>query len=290
MSLIDILNTLVLSLIMFSIGASLTRKDFKNVYKSPQAPLLGLFLQMVFLPALAYGLLLFSNLNPYLKTGIFIVTLCPGGTTSNFISYLVNADTALSVSLTTINSLMIMITIPVLANLGVAYYLGTEVGISIPFGQTLLQVFLIILLPVIIGVLFNEKQPDWSAKIQEPLKYLNIILLGLVFGIRAFANENSGGSGITIDDMINILPMALAIHLGSMFLSFWITRVLKFSATKAVTIGIEVGLQNTALALLVAGTMLANPEITKPAIVFGVFTFFTTLGFGWGGMRLVKRK
>lgn len=285
MNLIDLLNTLVLALIMFSIGASLRIKDFIQVFKNPKGPVLGLVLQMVFLPLFTFCILLFSDLDPYLKVGVFIVSLCPGGTTSNFISYLVKADIALSIALTTLNSLIIMVTVPIFVNVGVHYFIGTTDGAYIPVGQTLLQVFTIIIIPVILGVWFNEKQRMLSKAIQEPLKYINVGLLALVYGVRAFAGKQSGGSGITLDDILLILPVALLVHLGSMITSYFISRAFQFNVAKSVTIGIEVGLQNTALALLVAGTMVGNSEMTKPALVFGIFTFFTTLAFGWIGMR-----
>ena len=285
MGLIDILNTGVLALIMLSIGASLTVADFRRVLNEPKTAITGLLLQMVFLPLLAFLLLQFSHLDPYLKVGILIVALCPGGTTSNFISYLVGADIALSISLTTVNSLIILVTIPVFANLGLTFFLGETAGLTLPIGATVAQVFGIILLPVMVGVWFNETYPSWSKRLETPLKYVNILLLALVFGIRGLADQESGGSGLTFHDFGLILPMALAIHSLSMLGSYGMARWLNYSNVQSVTIGIEVGLQNTALALLVSGTLIGNETMMKPAIVFGLFTFFTTLAFGWFGVK-----
>lgn len=288
MTFIDIINTAVLALIMFSIGASMTFEDVKRVFAKPKAPLLGIFLQMVFLPVLGFVILLFTNLDPFLKAGIFMVTLCPGGTTSNFISYLVNADIALSVAMTSVNSLLILLSIPILANLGLNYYLGEFGEISIPVGQTILQVFGIILVPAIMGIQFNQHFANWSQAMRQPLKIINIVLLAIVFLIRGLGDPSQGGSGINSQDIFDILPVALAVHLASMIGSYLIVKTLKFPDIQAITIGIEVGLQNTALALLVTGTLVNNANLVKPAIVFALFSFFTTLLFAVIGKRFAK--
>lgn len=283
---IDILISGSLALIMFGIGASLKPHDFRNVFLYPKALVLGLVLQMFFLPLFVWAITLCTDLNPFFKAGLFIVALCPGGTTSNFISYIVKAEVALSISLTTVNSILILFTIPFFTGIGLDYYLENNQAISLPVGETVLQVFLITLLPAILGLLFNHFFTKFSTSIQQPLKYINVLLLGLVFSIKFFAGESQGGSGITTEEIIAILPAALAVNLGSMLISYALARLIQLDNRQAVTIGIEVGLQNTTLALLVTGTLLANNEMTKPALVFAMFSFFTTLAFAW----IAKRK
>lgn len=280
MNFIDVLISSVLALIMFGIGASLEPRDFKNVFLYPKALITGLGLQMVFLPIFVFLIALFSNLSPELKVGLFIISLCPGGTTSNFISYLIKAEVALSISLTIINSLIILFTIPVLSSLALEYFLSAKTSIALPFGQTIAQIFLITLLPALLGTFFTV-----SEKIQKPLKYINIALLALVFGIKFFAGESSGGSGISMDDIITILPYALLVNVGSILVSYYFSRIIRINIRKSTTIGIEVGLQNTTLALLVTGTLIGNNEMSKPALVFAIFSFFTTLLFAWLTMR-----
>ena len=109
---IDYLLSAVLMLITFAIGSSLRFADFENIFKKSKPLYLGLFLQMVFLPICAFIIAELVNLPPAEKVGLIIVAICPGGTTSNFISYLIKADTALAVALTAINSLLILLSIP----------------------------------------------------------------------------------------------------------------------------------------------------------------------------------
>ncbi len=288
MDFINVLISSVLALIMFGIGASLKPSDFRNVFLYPKALLTGLGLQMIFLPIFVFFIAFFSNLSPLLKVGLFIIALCPGGTTSNFISYLIRAEVALSISLTIINSIIILFTIPTLSSFALDYFIHAKTDIQLPFFQTIAQIFIITLLPAALGTLFNLKFADFSNRIQQPLKYINMVLLALVFGIKFFAGESSGGSGISLEDVINILPYALLVNIGSIIISYYFSRSIDIDIRQATTIGIEVGLQNTTLALLVTSTLIGSDEMSKPALVFAIFSFFTTLLFAWLSMKQLK--
>lgn len=283
---IDILISIVLGLIMFGIGSSLRFKNFTTMFREKKPFMNGLTLQMVFLPLFAILIATFSDLSPELKVGFFIVSICPGGTTSNFISYIVNADVALSIALTCINSILILITIPLLTDFAIENFIGKNTIAGISIIHTFFQVLFILLIPAILGVVFNETLHPVSKKIQKPLKFINTILLGLVFGIKFFADSGAGGSGISQTDIINLLPYCLLLHFGSMIFSYIMSRKLSINKIKSTTIGIEVGLQNTALALLVTGTLIGNNEMTKPALVFAIFSFFTTLFFASFTMKV----
>lgn len=282
---IDILISLVLAVIMFGIGSSLRFRDFKSLFNNKKPVYTGLSLQMVFLPVFAFLIAYFSPLSPELKVGLFIISICPGGTTSNFISYLAKADVALSISLTGINSILIVVTIPFLSNLSISSFIGDSAVANISVWNSFLQVLFILLIPALLGNLFNEKLPSYSKRIQRPLKVINTLLLALVFGIKFFANENSGGSGISQSDIFEILPYCLLLHFGAMFFSYFFARLTSINNYQSTTIGIEVGLQNTTLAILVTGTMIGNNEMTKPSLVYAIFSFFTTLAFAYITMR-----
>ena len=113
------------------------------------------------------------------------------------------------------------------------------------------------------------------------MKYFTTFLLALVFAIKIFAGKDQGGSGLEMHDMIIILPVILFIHFSSMFFSFLLSKSIKIEQFRALTIGIEVGLQNTTLALLITSVYLANNEISKPSVVYAMFSFFTTILFGY---------
>ena len=271
----------VLMLIMFAIGATLRFSDFRRIFWRPRSLILGLVLQMLFLPALTFAVLSVTNLDPLLKVGFMIVSFCPGGTTSNFVSYLINADVALSISLTTINSFLILLTIPLGTNLALNYFLDTQSTFVLPFADTMTRVFFIILLPAFLGLLFNYYLPKLSVSVRYPLKVINVILLASIYAIKYFADQDNGGAGLEWTEVRTILPVAMILQIVSMLIAYYSATPFITRKTSCVTIGIEVGLQNTTLALVIATVFLSNEQMGKPALVYAMFSFFTTIAFAW---------
>lgn len=265
--------------IMFSLGTSLRIKDFQRVTQQKEAVGLGLLLQMVLLPLLALIIAWIAPLRAEWKLGLFIVSLCPGGATSNFISYLVNADTALSVSLTCVNSFLILISVPLMVNLSVEVFLGQNDSYNISLLDTALDMFYVILLPVTLGVLFRHFLPHWVFSLKEILKISSTIILASVFAFKIFWEQND--ALISWSDIIELLPYCFLLHFLAITLSYAMSKWILSDKKQSVTIGIEVGLQNTALALLITDEMMDNALIGYPALVFAMFTFFTTFGFAW---------
>lgn len=277
---INLLISFVLILISFGIGASLTFSDFFTFLKKPKALILGLFSQILLLPLISIFLLSFFDIDPLYKFGFILLSLCPGGSTSNFISHLLNLEAALSILLTSINSFIILLTLPLGIKLASFYYLGDQFSQVVTFSDTGLQVLLIIVIPAILGILFKNKWEILAEKVQRILKLLNLVLLFAVFAIKFFAKKEDGGGGIASEDIGILLPPALIIHVLAMVLALLISQsVLKRKLT-SITISVEVGLQNTTLALLIAGGF-SELAIAKPALVYAIFSFFTTFGIAY---------
>ena len=283
---IDFYISLAIALIMFGIGTSLSTKEFNNQFKAPKAIFLGLILQLLLLPAVALFASSFTNLSDELKMGIFIVSICPGGATSNFISYIVKADTALSVTLTVLNSFLILITIPILLELGLNVYHLTDVDGKLVLGASIFKLLSLLIFPIFLGVLFNSKQPQLCSKIKFPVKVITTILLAVVFGIKFFGATTIGGSGIQTEEILALLVPCISVHFISMIVSYLIARKCRANALQSITIAIEVGLQNTALALLICSALLSSNELSKPALVIALFSFFTTLVFAYLSKKL----
>ena len=283
---IDSYISLAIALIMFGIGTSLSAKEFNDQFKAPKAIFLGLILQLLLLPAVALLVSSFTNLSDELKMGIFIVSICPGGATSNFISYIVKADTALSVTLTVLNSFLILITIPILLEFGLNVYHLTDVDGKLVLGASIFKLLSLLIFPIFLGVLFNSKQPQLASKIKFPVKVVTTILLAVVFGIKFFGATKIGGSGIQTEEILALLGPCMSVHFISMIGSYLIARKCRANALQSITIAIEVGLQNTALALLICSDLLGSNELSKPALVIALFSFFTTLVFAYLGKKL----
>lgn len=279
MAVIDIVISITLGFIMFGIGSSLRMRDFIRTFARSKALYTGLSLQLVFLPLLAVFIISFAPIDPIWKLGIFIVSISPGGTSSNLISYIARADVALSVTLTSFNSLIILFSIPLLTNFAISYYGFDNSEYALKMGSTFWQILLIVLIPVIAGVYFNKKFPTQSSNSQKPLRNIIMVLLAGIFSVKFLMDEQNGGSGLTFEAIKTLLPYCLSLHLVSIVFSYFLALVIRIRNQQALTIAIEVGLQNTTLALLITATFLDSNPMSQPALVFALFSFFTTLGF-----------
>ncbi len=276
---VDLLIRIVLALIMLGVGMSIDASNFRAVFQRPRAFFIGLFSQMVSLPVFAFSMVYFLPISPEFKIGIIILSLCPGGNMSNYISYLTKSNTALAISLTTINGLLTVFTIPLISNRASEIFLGHEEYFTLPFIATAIEIFQLILIPAAIGVTIRHFRHHLIEKLEKPVKWTTYVLLAIMFGMLFFGEEAQGGLKLTFKDIYTILPFTLALNLFGMLFGYYFSRWNKLSWRNGITISIETGLQNTALALLVTGTLLNNSEMAKPALIYAAFSFWTTLGF-----------
>ena len=280
----DIFIISMLIFIMMSIGMSLTIKDFRQVLKSPRVFILGLILQMIVVPAISFGVANLSSLSDEWKVGFIILAVCPGGPSASFVNYLFRANIALSITLTSINSFLTLFTIPLLTNFALAVFMHSNAHIQLPFWETVSEIFLITLIPAGIGVAIRYFFSNFADKVQTPLKYLSMILLGGVFYIKIFANKANGGSGLNIENIISLLPVTLILNALGLFLGYFMVKWNSNSKEDGLTIGVEMAIHNTSLAFLIAGTLLHNDEMMKPALVYSMFSFWTAMLFGMAVM------
>ena len=282
---IDILISMVLAFIMFGVGLSLTSTSFKNVIFYPKALLAGLSSQIIVLPIISFTITYFSNLPVPFKVGLIILSTCPGGTVSGFLTYFFKGNAALSITFTSINSFITLITIPFIVNLSLVFYYGKTTEIQLSYIETIIQIFSVTIVPALIGVFVRSRYPAFAIKTQRPLKLILLVALGVVFVIKFFAAEKSGGSGVTIDEVITILPYALLLNALSMLWGYRFGKAAGLGLRNSYTIGIEAAVQNTTLAFLVAGTLLKNQEMIKPSLIYAMFSFWTAIFYTY----LIKR-
>ena len=280
MGYLDGLITGILFIIMLNVGMSLELKSFSETLTRPKSFFTGLILQLVFLPLFALGLMLLTDLPAAIKVGFVILAACPGGMTSNFITYLINASTALSISMTVTNSVLALVTIPFWVNLALSLLMGTEADLRLSFTDTMQQIFIVTIIPVTLGILLHQWRRAWAEAIERRLKWVTVVLLAVLFIIKFFAGEEYGGSGIRWAEVWMILPFSLIVNAAGMWSGFFFGKHLRLSVEDRATIGIEVGIQNTSLAFLIASVFLHNEDMLKPALVYAMFSFFTAVGFG----------
>lgn len=292
-----------LALIMLGLGLSLTRSDFENILKHPRALGVGLFAQMVGLPIVAFLIALIApSLSPELKVGIVLLAACPGGATSNLLNYWLNGNLALSVSITTVNSFITQFTIPILVNIALFAFMNKEKDIDLPILETFIQILLITVIPTIIGILIRSYAPVFAEKVRKPLKYIMTALMAVAL-IGAIFIEKNDQISIPVGDYWLLLPLTILLNVGGMLVGFYMGKYYKLGLRNQTTIAIEVGLQNTILAIAVATgpKMLNNPAFAIPAAMYALYSFFTTAGFGiyvnrqnlnwkWLNRRLKKKR
>jgi len=268
-----------LAIITLGMGLSLTDRDFRNIFVQPKAVIIGLCCQMILLPLIAWLIARSIQIDPLFKVGLMIIAACPGGATSNLITYLLRGNVALSISMTALNSLITLITIPMVVGLSLNLFLHEDASIHMNVGETILKVFLITILPAYTGTRLRKHFPEFSKGLERPLRIILPVLLLLVYGGVIFIDQGTGEA--TRLDFFRIFPYALLLNFLAMGSGLLIARVMKLKVINQFTIAIEVGLQNSALAIFVAATLLKSNEMALVPVVYGSFTFFTTLFFGW---------
>jgi bile acid:Na+ symporter, BASS family len=284
----DFVVTGTLALIMAGIGLSLTGTDFKNIFLRPKAIITALSVQLIIVPALAFLIASISGLSEEARVGLVIISACASGATSNLITHLFRGNVALAISMTTINSLVTVVWVPFVIKIALWTFMRKTAEISLPFFETVLQIFLVILIPASFGMLIRAIRKEMALKLEKPLKYILPTLLAVVFSIKLFGGESLGGSGMTFREGIGIFPWCLLLNLLAMWAGYITARIIKLQFRNQFTVAIEVGLHNTTLAFLVAGALLHSTEMEKPAIVYAMFSFFTAVIFVYILKKYIK--
>lgn len=282
---IEIFLSIVLAMIMLSVGLSLTTKDFQYVVQNPKILIGGLTLKMVVFPILGVAIANLMGLSPIFQLGIFLLLTCPGGTTSNIITYWFSGNIALTISLTTIASFIAVVSIPLLTDWAHRFYFGDSVEVNLPVLETIASIFYVVIIPVLSGMFFRWRFEKPAIIAEKIIKNVSVALLGVVYLIKFFASKEHGGAELHRDEIFTLLPVLLVINIFGLFFGFFASKLFKINNQNSMTIGIEVGLENVSLAIVVGSVLLHNEELVKPGLIYAMFSFWTTMGFAF----LVKK-
>lgn len=274
---------LALAFIMVGMGLSLTPEDFKRIVKYPKAVVLGLICQLVLLPVVGFMLVKGFDLTGGLAVGVMIIAACPGGATSNLICHLAKGDTALSISLTAVTSLITVVTIPLIVNYSIVYF-GEEGAVLLPLGRTIAQIFAITLIPVIIGMYINRKRPNFSARADRPVRIISAFFLAAII-LAAILKERA--NLVTYFRLTGLAMLAL--NLIMLVLGYLIARFFLLPAGQRISISIETGIQNGTLGIFVAATLLKNSTMAVPSAIYSLIMFVTAALVIYIGVRRMKK-
>ncbi len=281
----DIMLPLSLAIIMLGMGLSLVPYDFKRVALYPKAATIGLINQLVVLPVVGFLLLLLFGLkSPELAVGIMILAACPGGPTSNLISHISRGDTALSITLTAISSLVAVVTIPLIVNLALAYFMQQGEYIPLPVFRTIISLTLITLVPVSIGMIIRSKAVRFAEMMNKPVKIISgLLLFIIIFGVIL---ENRA---IIISSFRELGPVALSLNVVMLLIGFMSARILRLNTSQSITISVESGIQNGTLGITIASILIGNDVMAISPALYSLIMFMTAgIIIAWANLGLKK--
>ncbi|MGF9754193.1 bile acid:sodium symporter family protein [Microvirga sp. 0TCS3.31] len=275
---------LALAVIMFGLGLDLTVGDFKRVGRAPRAVAVALGCQILLLPAICFGLVVLFDLPALLGIGMLLLAASPGGTTANLFSHLFRGDVALNITLTAINTVIAVVTLPLITGLAIAYY-DRQDDVSMPLVE-IVKVFALILLPVGIGMLVNARATGFARRMDKPVRIGSAVILAvLVLGILLDQRENVG-EYLTDVGLITALFCAISLVVG-----YYVPKAFGVTGPQAIASSMEVGVHNATLAIFVAVEVLDEVEISVPAAVYSLVMFlFAALWGAWVSKRVGARE
>ena len=272
-----------LGVIMLGLGLSLSVRDFTRLLSMPWTIVLILGCQIVLLPLFCFGLVLvfvtYFDLSPLLAVGMMMMAASPGGTTASLYSYLFKGNVALNISLTAINSVTAIVTLPLITGFSLGYFTdGGSIGLQV---DKMIQVFAVIIIPVAIGMLIRAKATSFAERMERPVKVgSSLVLVAVIIGAIAAEWANLP------QYILSVGLMVLIFNVVSLVVGYWAPRMVGTKRSEAIASCMEIGLHNTTLSMTIAITVLNSTEMAIPSAVYGVLMFFTA---GVAGALLTRR-
>lgn len=270
-----VLLPLAIAIIMMGLGLSLTIDDFKRIVVYPKAVVIGLFCQMILLPILCFFIAKGFGLPPELAVGLMLLSAAPGGATANLYSHLAKGDVALNVSLTAVNSVLALFTLPFIVNFAIDYFMQTDQVVPMQF-KKVIEVCSIVLLPVSIGMLMRSKATEFALKLEKPVKIMSALFLTLIIVLAVLKEKDNMSQYFQV-----VGVPALVFNILSMVIGYYIPRLFKLGEKQAIAIGMEIGIHNGTLAIYIALSVIGNSAMSIPPAIYSLLMFFTAAAFGY---------
>jgi BASS family bile acid:Na+ symporter len=268
-----------LALVMFGLGLSLSLGDFARLRQHPKAVVLALVIQMLLLPAVAWGLIVGLGVAPVYAVGLMLLAASPGGVSANLFSHLFGGNVAMNISLTAINTVLSIVSLPLITNWAIATFAQTGQVVPLQFGKVF-EVVGVILVPVAIGMVVRSKQPGFAARMEKPMKAFSALVLA-AFAVIAIAKE---WTALT-QSFASLGPVVLAFNLLSLLSGYYLSRWAGLDKPMATAVSFEIGIHNSTLAIFVALSVLGNFQLALPAAIYSVSMYLTAALFGMGVLR-----
>ena len=257
-----------LFLIMLGMGLSLVPDDFKRVVKYPKAVAVGLLCQLLLLPIIGFALANLMPLTPELAVGVMLLAVCPGGTTSNLFAHLAKGDVALSVTLTAIASVITVFTIPFIINGSLQHFMGKAAAIELPIVKTMGALVLLTVIPISLGMLIRRYRNQFAVNAERYVKHFATIFLAALILFLAYQQRET-----LIQAILAAGPVTLILNLSTMLLGYGIARGIDLNRAQRISITMEVGLQNSSLAMVMALGLLGNYQMSLTPAIYTLVMF-----------------
>lgn len=260
---------MAVAIVMFGLGLALTVGDFARVARHPKAAGIALACQIIVLPAICLGLVLLFRLDPPLAVGAMLLAASPGGTSANLFSHLARGDVALNISLTAINSVLAVVTMPLVVNLAIAGFMDDGDAIGLQAGK-FLQIIAIVLVPVVIGMVVRQRFPEFAERMRRPVRVASVVVLVSVIGVAVFQERANVGGYLK-----QVGALAAVLSVLGLAIGYTVPRLLRVSREQSIASAFEVGIHNAALAITIAlsPALLNDSRMAIPAAVYGVVMF-----------------
>jgi len=268
-----------LAIIMLGLGLHLRLEDFKRILTQPKAIAIGLLAQALLLPVLCFFICKAFGLSAELSVGLMLLAASPGGTTANLFSHLFKGDVALNISLTAINSVLAIVTIPTIVNVALSQFMDGQAYIPLQLLKTM-EVIVMVLAPVTIGMFIHAKFPSFSRMMDKPVKIASTLILVLLI-VSIVVKE-----WVVISTNLRIVGAAcLVFNLASLLVGYFVGKTVGLTEGQNRAIAFEIGVHNGALAIYLALVVLKNGTMSLPAAVYSLLMYFTAAAFGWWLVR-----
>jgi BASS family bile acid:Na+ symporter len=280
----SVLLPLILAFIMFSLGLGLTLADFRRILVQPRALLVGVLCHFVLLPLACFGMLKLMGMGGAFAVGFMILAACPTGATSNLLTYLARGDVALALSFTALASVLTIFTLPVVVTAALNHFMGAERTVDVPVGFMMMQVAGVMGLPVTFGMVARHRWEDWARRFEPTATRIATALFLLILVVAMLKNW-----GTVRSHFLSLAPLALALNLSMLSLGFVVAWLARLSRSQSITLGIETAVQNAALSLVIATSVLKDGDMAIPGALYGVMMYVGGLLFAWVMRRYVAQ-
>ncbi|MBP2477903.1 BASS family bile acid:Na+ symporter [Crossiella equi] len=260
----SILLPAALGVVMFGLGLTLTGADLRRVWRSPRVAVITLVCQAVVLPGIAFGLVPLFGLPPELAVGVMVLAAAPGGSSASVFSHLAGGDVAFNIAVTALNSVLAVVTLPVVVGLSMTYFLGAGREIPLQFDK-LTQVFVSVLVPVALGMWVRARFAGFALRMAGPVKVAAVLVLAFVV-VSAVVRQWD----VFVTHLAGVGVLALVFCTLCLGIGYWVPRLLRAPRPQAVASAMEIGIHNGVLAIAVAETVLGNTAMAVPAAVYGI--------------------